>query len=221
MPDVPAFVYSGTRRLMSPPPLRSFFSHPQLTADDYLCSGYRADVYGVRYQQRDAVAKVYKPRFVEKYQKRYKTDIARFEFERNTAFYEIDALRPYCARPFAYFSSHDQRPAVFIQEHVRGMTLEEFVKQRSYLPRAVVEVGYLIVSVAGRYGLHDLDMHSSNVFVVRDELGWKPMVCDFNMMPRHKAAPNPLMALSFFFKLRKPNYRDYGNLRNWRHFPLR
>ena len=186
-----------------------------------MCSGHRADIYRLRYQGRDAVAKAYKERYVNKYQSRYKTDIARFEFERNRRFYQIDALRPYCPQPFACFSSRHQRPPIFIQEYVPGPTLREFVEQNSYLPRTVVETGYAIVRIANRNRLYDLDIHDTNVFMGRDELGWKPVICDFNMMPRHRAAPNPLLALGFFLKLRKPGYRDYRNLRSWRRFPLR
>lgn len=205
---------------MPKPSLQSLFSHPDVEADYYLCSGHRADIYRLRYQAQDAVAKVYKPYHTTKYQKRYKLDIACFEFERNQAFYEIDALRPYCAQPFAYFSARPPRPAIFIQQYVPGITLREFVEQHSYLPKTIVAVGYAIVRIAGQHGLHDLDMHDTNVFAVRDALGYKPVICDFNMMPRHQAAPNPLLALSFFLKVHKPGYRDERNLRSWQNFPL-
>lgn len=205
---------------MSKPSLQSLFAHPDVEADSYLCSGHRADIYRLRYQCQPAIAKVYKPYHTAKYHQRYKLDIACFEFERNTAFYNIDALRPYCARPLAYFSARQQQPAIFIQQYVPGITLREFVERHSYLPKAIVAVGYTIVRIAGHHGLYDLDMHDTNVFAVRDALGWKPVICDFNMMPRHKAAPNPLLALSFLLRVHKPSYRDYRNLRQWQNFPL-
>ena len=205
---------------MSEPPLQSFFSHPDVQPDTYLCSGHRADVYRIRYQNQDAIAKVYKPYYIRKYHKRYKTDIARFEFERNKRFYDIDALRPYCARPCMYLPACDQHPSIFIQEYVDGENILAFATRHSYLPKTVVELGYMIVHMASQNGLYDLDIHDANVFIVKDELGFKPVVCDFNMMPRDIAPPNPWMALSFFFRLRKRSYRDYRNLLYWQRFPM-
>ena len=195
------------------PSLQSFFSHPKIENERYLRSGYRADIYQISYQGQAAVAKVYKPHYASKYRSRYKADIARFEFKRNKLFYQIDALRPYCPQPFAYFPSPRCWPPIFIQEYVQGPTIREFTERHSHLPRTVVELGYAIVRIASQNRLYDLDMNDTNVFVMHDALGWKPMVCDFNMVPRHP--------LKFFLRLRKLNHRDYYNVRRWQRFPLR
>ena len=65
-----------------------------------LGSGRRSHVYLAKNLGRDVVVKVYKPHYIEKYQKQYKVNIGEFEYGRNKCAYDDPALGRYIAEPY-------------------------------------------------------------------------------------------------------------------------
>ena len=182
---------------------------------EFMGRGRRSFSYKGRYDNQDVIIKVYRQEFVEKYKCNHNIDIAEFEFQRNSKLYNIDAIRPYIAQPFKYYPIESEYTHSFIQQYVDGITLKQLISQLGYLPNEVLNIGYKIVRFAESEGIHDLDISVGNILVVKNNEDWMPKLYDFNLLPQHMSAPNPLMAFCFKVGLRRKSHRDYRSLKNW------
>ncbi len=180
-----------------------------------LGEGRRSWVYRADFRGRNAVIKVYRPYFIEKYRKRYAVDIARFEFDRNLAFRNLHAMRQHTVQPLMVLNAEEGYTTAFVQEYIEGIPLLDMIAQLGRLPKETLRLGRLIVDTATQAGLHDLDVSAGNIKVVKRNNDWVPVIYDFNMMPQHLYAPNPFMALGFLLGIRSKSHRDYRSLREW------
>ena len=181
-----------------------------------LGAGRRSHVYLVDYLDKNAVVKVYKQEYIDKYRSQYKVNIGEFEFNRNTIAYQSDALRKYVAKPYRLLQPEQGYELAFIQEYIDGVWLEDLMQQCGGLPNEVLQAGYEIVKYAAEVGLYDLDIPPGNIRLVKDKHGaWLPKLYDFNLMPQHQCPPNPFMAIGFMLGLRSKNHRDYRSLKHW------
>jgi len=181
----------------------------------YLGSGYRAYVYKAKLDEIDVVVKVYKPGTTKKYSAKYRHDIAKFEFNRNSALYNIDDIKAHIAKPYRFYPENSEFTHSVVQEYIIGETLEVLIGRLDYLPKELLEIGHRIVNCAEKAGLHDLDISVGNVMAKEVDGKWKLFLYDFNIMPQYMFPPNPIMGLAFKLGLRKKSFRDYRSLRNW------
>ena len=181
----------------------------------FLGRGRRSFSYKARYDGHNAVIKIYRKEFIEKYDNKCNIDIAEFEFERNTTLYNIEQIRHYIARPFKVFAKNSSYTHSFIQEYVEGITLKQLIAKLGYLPSEVLDAGYKIVRNAESFGVHDLDISVGNILVVEENEGWAPKLYDFNLLPQHMSPPNFIMAAGIKLGLRNKSHRDYRSLKNW------
>ena len=70
--------------------------------------GRRSATFEAKYHNEVIALKVYRKEFIQKYQQRYGLNIAQFEFTRNQAFYALEELRPYAARPIKVLGLDDR-----------------------------------------------------------------------------------------------------------------
>jgi serine/threonine protein kinase len=172
-------------------------------------------VYKAILGERDVVVKVYHKEVAEKYLEKYNVDIAKFEFDRNNALYQISKIREYIAKPYRVYPSSSNYVHSIIQEYVSGTILEKLIKELGYLPKEVFDAGHLIVHHAENHGLHDLDISVGNLKIDKFSGIWKPRLYDFNIMPQYMFPPNPMVGLGYKLGIRKKSFRDYRSLRNW------
>ena len=192
---------------------------PVLPADIELVrrlgEGQRSVGYEARWRGRRVAVKCYRPEFVAKYRRRYGVDLAEFEFGRNAAFRALPGLAGLCPEPLRALTAAEGFSTAFVQEYVEGPDIRALIAQLGYLPFELLQKARLAVDTARAHGLHDLDINDSNVRAVQDADGWRPLICDFNLMPQHLHAPNPLRALQFRLGLRDKSFRDYQCLDIW------
>jgi hypothetical protein len=161
------------------------------------------------------VLKVYRRQHVHKYQQRHGLNIAEFEYQRNLAFYSVDALREFAAKPIKITGVDDGYSLVFIQELIEGVTLTELAGQLGGVPDETLRAGELIVRAAEAAGLHDIDLTYPNILVRKTGDGWMPAIYDFNLLPQHLYPPNPVLAIAYRSGLRRKSHRDYRAIRDW------
>lgn len=191
----------------------------EITLGKELGSGRRSQVYSANYKDQPVVVKIYKPAYIDKYQRQYNVNIAAFEYERNKTMFDSPQLKRHCAQPYAVFSPEQGYSLAFVQEFIEGVWLEDLAIQMKGLPTEVLEAGYYIVEEASKLGLYDLDICLGNIRVQKNAVGkWVPKLFDFNLVPQHMSPPNPFMALGFLLGLRKKNHRDYRSLKSWEKF---
>lgn len=186
---------------------------------DELGSGRRSHVYLAKYLDKDVAVKVYKQKYIEKYQKQSKVNIGEFEFNRNKRAYDDQMLKKFIAKPYRLLMPADGYSLALVQEYVEGKWLKQHMEETGSLPAEVLQAGYIIVEEAARLGMYDLDISLGNIMIQQDADGkWLPKLYDFNLMPQHMRPPNPLMALGFILKLRSKNHRDYRSLQQWQDY---
>lgn len=181
-------------------------------------SGRRSLVFAATWRDQAVVVKRYTSQAIRKYRRRYRVSIAHFEHDRNAAFHSQPQLRPFAARPLAW-GIESAGGEFFIQEHIAGRELREFLDARGRLPDQILRTIDRVVDRASSHGLFDIDMSPSN-FRMRDAGGdWNPVLFDFNLMPQHLHPPNPLVGLLYRTGLRHPAHRDRWMLRRLRTWP--
>ena len=194
-----------------------------LTIGPQIGRGRRSLVYQGTWRGEAVVVKQYTPQAIAKYRRRYGVSIAQFEHDRNAAFVSVPALRRFAARPIAWSGSDPTNSNMsgecFVQQRIAGTDLRELLGDNRRLPAAVLEGIDRVVETASRHGLYDIDMSPSNFRMVAGEDGWRPVLFDFNLMPQHLHAPNPLIALLYRTGLRHPAHRDRWMLRRLRTWP--
>ena len=172
-----------------------------------LSSGYRCVVYEARYRNERIVLKVYKPYWDEKCRRRVGMSAAQFEYDRNQRFHSNAELRPYVSRPLFLLRESEGWTEAFGQEFVDGMSLTEFRQSYGELSVEFAQQVKRICQTAWSLGLYDLDLHNHNVLAVAKDGRWRPMLFDFNMLPKHLGS-RLLTRLLFRLGLRDRAYRD-------------
>jgi len=186
-----------------------------LVPTDLAGQGRRSLTFKADYLGEVVALKVYRKDFISKYQQRYGLNIGHFEFSRNQAFYSVEALRPYAARPIKVLGIDDGYSLCFVQEFIDGPALLELAQKNRGLPQSVLDAGRHICQVAEKSGLHDLDLFYKNVLVREQDGVWLPVVHDFNLVPQYLYPPNPFLALAYLTGLRKRSHRDWRCLKGW------
>jgi tRNA A-37 threonylcarbamoyl transferase component Bud32 len=161
------------------------------------------------------VVKVYRQQTVDKYRDRYGVDIAEFEYQRNRSLYDLLDIRQYLARPYRVYPASCEYSHCIIQEYIVGKSLKATIAEMGYLPDGILEAGYQIVKQAEAHGIHDLDISSKNIIICNANGELIPRIYDFNLMPQHLHAPNPILGLAIRLGLRGKSHRDYRNLEKW------
>lgn len=177
--------------------------------------GRRSTTFKVNYLGETLALKVYRKEFIKKYQHRYKLNIAQFEMTRNQAFYAVDGLRPYAARPIKVLGIEDGFSLCFLQEFIDGPSLVELAEQAKGLAQSVLDAGRLICERAEAAGLHDLDLFYKNILVRKLNDEWLPVIHDFNLVPQYQFPPNPFLAFAYLTGIRKKSHRDWRCLKGW------
>ncbi len=194
-------------------------SEPVLPSDIELIrqlgEGQRSVGYEGRWRGRRVAIKCYRPQFIAKYRRKYGVDIAQFEFNRNAAFHALPGLSVLSPQPLLVLRAQDGHTPAFVQEFVDGPDVRGLIRRLGYLPFEFLQRARQAVDMARAHGLHDLDINDGNVRAIEDSAGWRPMIFDFNMMPQHLSAPNPLRKLQFALGLRDKSFRDYQCLDIW------
>ena len=176
--------------------------------------GRRACVYAATCRGERAVIKRYTESQRRRCMKYLGKDAAQFEYERNARVYENERLRPFSARPLALVKTADGEGA-FVQEYIDAPILADHLRTAGRLSAAIFEAGRAIVEELERSGLHDLDMPAKNIKLIDDERGMRPVLFDFNLLPQHLVAPNPVVWLAYKRGWRKPAHRDYRCVASW------
>jgi len=177
--------------------------------------GRRSVTFMAKYHDEIVALKVYRKEFVQKYQQRYKLNIAQFEYDRNQAFFAVEELRPYAARPIKVLGIDDENSLCFLQEFIDGPSLVELAEKNHGLPQSVLDAGHLICEKAEAAGLHDLDLFYKNVLMRKQHGTWLPVIHDFNLVPQYQFPPNPFLAFAYLTGLRKKSHRDWRCLKGW------
>lgn len=188
---------------------------PDIEVLDMIGQGRRSCTYRARYEGRIVVLKVYRQTYFKRYQWRFGIHLAAFEYARNRAFWDNPALRPYTVEPLRVLGVNDGYSAAFVQSWAEGISLDELVQQNGYAPAQILAAGYRLVAIAGADGLHDLDISPGNIKLRKTADGWLPLIYDFNLLPQHLYAPNPVRWLSLRLGWRHPGYRDFTALEGW------
>jgi RIO-like serine/threonine protein kinase len=179
-----------------------------------LGEGRRSRVYRARFDGRDVAIKLYRERYVRSYRERLGISIARFEFDRNLAFCRTAGLEAYAVSPLAVIGEDDGMDAAFVQERItEAVSLEVVRRQEGGVPRESLAALREIVRIASNAGLYDIDLDPRNILLRDTAEGWLPVLHDFNLIPQHLRAPNPLVAFLYRTGLRHPSHRDRRWLR--------
>lgn len=187
----------------------------ELKVGELLGRGARSMGYAGELHGRKVAIKFYRPKFVEKFRRKYNVDIAQFEYDRNAAFRAVEGLAEFTVEPLRVLCDEDGHSPAFVQEFVQGRPLIDVIRELGCLPERILGLGRQIIDTANAAGLHDLDMNDSNIMVREENGDWRLIVYDFNLMPQYLHAPNPIVALLYRLGIRKKSRRDYMCLNRW------
>ncbi|QMU61589.1 MAG: hypothetical protein GKR92_07715 [Gammaproteobacteria bacterium] len=182
---------------------------------EYIGRGGRAHAYNAYVDSEPVIIKIYHEEVAQKYAHKYQVDIAKYEYGRNVALYELPKIKRYIAKPYRVFPQDGEFTHCMVQERVTGQILKQVIVELGCLPSEILESGYEIVREAEANGIHDLDISVGNVLVNKASGKWIPKLYDFNIMPQYLFPPNPIVGLAFKLGIRKKSFRDYRSLRNW------
>ncbi len=193
---------------------------PEIEVIEMIGQGRRSCTYRAHYQGRQVALKVYRQQYLRRYHWRFGLQLAQFEHDRNLAFWNSPALRPYVVEPLRVLREADGHSPAFVQAWAEGIGLLDLTKREGYVPAETLAAGYRIVQSAAAIGLHDLDISPGNIKLRKTEAGWMPLIYDFNLLPQHLYAPNPFRWLSLRLGLRHPGHRDHAALEGWANLGL-
>jgi len=126
----------------------------------------------------------------------------------------VPELRRFVAKPLLVIGEDDDMDDAFVQELIDdGVALSEVRRRTGCVPPEALAALRDIIRVASAAGLHDIDLDPDNIRLRETTDGWLPVLFDFNMIPQHVRAPNPLVALLYKTGLRDRSYRDRRWLR--------
>ena len=103
--------------------------------------GRRSCVYRASYNGMEVAIKVYRQDSVDKYIRRYRLNIAEFEYKRNAEFFSIEALRPYTVESLDVFTKKMGYSTAFVQQIAQGKRLLDVVNELGYLPEEAQRPG--------------------------------------------------------------------------------
>ncbi|GMR12277.1 MAG: hypothetical protein BMS9Abin29_0466 [Gemmatimonadota bacterium] len=187
---------------------------------DVLGEGGRSVVYRGDWQGRPVAVKIFKRHGVEKHARKRDDPLARFEYERNLAFYNAPGLARFVAEPLG-FSAGPEIQAL-IQERLDGDLYYFYhTKRGGGVPPALFRSVEEIVRLAHEANLFDLDLHAMNVMVIEEKGEAVPKLFDFNLVPWSERRANPWVWLMIKAGVRKPGRRDRRMLRDFHDFSSR
>jgi hypothetical protein len=180
--------------------------------------GRRSRVYRSRWQDRDCALKIYEPRAAVRHAKITGEPIAKFEYERNLAYFRAPGLARYVAEPLGYVSA-DALQAL-TQELLRGELYYYYYRRRAGAVAASLARDLeRMVELAHGAGLYDMDLHAMNVMVVETAGGEPvPKLFDFNLIPFHVRPQNFLVGWLLKARLLGRESRDLRRLKNFHRF---
>lgn len=188
--------------------------------EEVLGEGGRSVVYRGDWQGRPVAVKVFKRHGVEKHARKRDDPIARFEYERNLAFFQAPGLAGFVAEPLG-FSAGPELQAL-IQEFLDGELYYFYHARRGGdIPPALFQGVEKMVRLAHAASLFDLDLHAMNVMVVEENGEAVPKLFDFNLVPWSERRSNPWVWLMIKAGIRKPGRRDRRMLRDFHDFSKR
>ena len=150
-----------------------------------LGEGGRSVVYHGEWQGRQVALKVYKPAAIKKHGTRHPLNIAKFEFHKIKALYQVPGLSAYIAQPLHYWVNPDV--CAMVQEYLIGPLYYFYYKdKKGKVPPGFKRHLQTIINLAHATGFYDVDLHAFNVIV--DESGSEPLpkLFDFNLIPFHE-----------------------------------
>jgi len=180
--------------------------------------GRRSIVYRAEWDGREVALKVYKRTAIATHARKNPRPIAEFEYSRNRQFFDAPGLDRYVAQPFAFAATSEVQAVA--QEPIEG-DLYYFVHRRDREAIPDSFMGHLqeILRLSHEAGLYDVDLHSMNVFVVREPSGeLLPKLFDFNLIPFTLRPQNPFVGWLLAAGLLSKESRDRRRLRRFHDF---
>jgi SAM-dependent methyltransferase len=180
--------------------------------------GRRSIVYRADWRGREVALKVYKRTAIATHARKNSQPIAEFEFSRNRQFFDAPGLDRYVAQPYVFAATPDVQ--AIAQEPIKG-DLYYFVHRRTRGTIPDSFMGHLqeILRLSHQAGLYDVDLHSLNVFVVKEPSGeLVPKLFDFNLIPFTVRPQNPFVGWLLALGLVSKGSRDRRRLRGFHDF---
>lgn len=184
-----------------------------------LGEGGRSSVVEGEWEGRLVAVKLYKPSAVVRHARKHPVPLARFEYERNLAFFRAPGLRRHVAEPLGYVD--EAGVSALVQERLRGkLYYFHFIEGGRRLEPELFAQIEDIVRLSHEAGLFDVDLHSMNVMVepLPEGDGTLARIFDFNLIPFHVRPPNPWLGLLLRTGLMDVRARDLRKLRTFHDF---
>jgi ubiquinone/menaquinone biosynthesis C-methylase UbiE len=180
--------------------------------------GRRSIVYRADWKDREVALKVYKRTAIATHARKNPKAIAEFEYTRNSSFHAVPGLDRYVAEPLACVSN--PKIQVIAQEPIDGELYYFFHQRRGGdVPASFQEHLREILKLSHAAGLYDVDLHSMNVFVAREESGeLVPKLFDFNLIPFTVRPQNPFVGWLLAAGMLSKESRDRRRLRGFHDF---
>ena len=183
-----------------------------------LGEGRRSTVYRAVWRGREMALKVYKRTAIATHARKNPQPIAEFEYSRNSRFHAVPGLDRYVAEPLACVSTAELQ--AIAQEPIDAQLYYFFHRHQSgEVPASFQEHLREILRLSHAAGLYDVDLHSMNVFVAREESGeLVPKLFDFNLIPFTLRPQNPFVGWLLAAGLLSKESRDQRRLRKFHDF---
>lgn len=180
--------------------------------------GKRSRVYHGRWRGRDCALKIYEPRAAQRHAAITGEPIAKFEYERNLAYFRAPGLGRYVAEPLGYVAAGTLQ--ALAQEKLDGELYYYYFRRHAATVAASLACDLeRMVRLAHAAGLYDMDLHAMNVMVVEGADGAPiPKLFDFNLIPFHVRPQNFLIGWLLKARLLSLASRDLRRLRNFHRF---
>ena len=179
--------------------------------------GRRSIVYRAVWQDREVALKVYKDTAIATHARKNPQPIAEFEFSRNSQFFSVPGLDRYVAQPFALAVTG--KVQAIAQEPIDGELYYFHHRRGEEVPESFAEHLQEILRLSHGAELYDVDLHSMNVLVAREDNGeLVPKLFDFNLIPFTIRPQNPFVGWLLAAGLISKESRDQRRLRRFNDF---